>query len=193
VETAAIAAFEAMGGSAVYRVTFEALEAAGVPVAALDPDYLAVHVDGEEVATFMAAYGDLMGPGDALLFYADSAAAPVSFEIVQTEAPLWMGWAYAAPSTDAGDVWAGSVDEAGMLAFETCDTCVRYLLVGFGGDQAVHVFDVTDPVAPILLFGFEWLGVGEETGLYLSYPAPAASCIAVEDRAVIDVESVRRP
>ena len=58
----------------VYRLTYDALRAAGLPVDSIDPRTFKVWVQGEEIAIYVSGEGDgHFDPGDAIYFYAEMA------------------------------------------------------------------------------------------------------------------------
>ncbi len=184
----ALASFELEAQPALYRVRYEALKAAGVAIDAIDPAALKVLVDGEETALFVSAWRGPMKAGDYLLFYAADGVA----EIRTGAEALRMEEVYAGPSDDAGDAWYGVATEEGTLAFETQAGILRYLLIGFA-DEAVQVLDVTDAARPKLLYGYSWLEVNGQAGVYLGYEAEKAKLFASGESAIIEVNEVETP
>ncbi len=172
--------------TAVFRVTYEAMVAAGMSVGDIDPSRLQVMVDGQEVAAFVKA-GNLMKPGDFILFFATSTNATKAVELRAGNQGKRMDQIYASPSDGDGDVWTGTVDVNGLMYFMTDSTYVRYLLTGFG-HEPVYVLDVTDWTQPKLLFGHAQLSQNTETGVYMSYfRDDPGLCIAVGRSALVDV------
>jgi len=104
---------------------------------------------------------------------------------------LRMEAVYAAPG-EGEAMWYGVASEAGELAFETSPDVTRYLLIGFP-EEAVLILDVTDALRPRFLYGYGWLQVEGQAGIYLGYEGDPAKLLAVGDSAVVEVEQVSVP
>jgi hypothetical protein len=194
-DSARLGTFSVSGPMMLHRVSYETLDAAGIPVQSAEPASLQVFVNGGQVAAFVSAPHAVMKPGDFILFYAPASTNEVACEIRigKPEESLRMEEVYAAPVDDAGDVWCGAANAEGWLTFNTMPLYVRYLLVGFASED-VYAMDITDPARPKLLFGFAWVAAGQETGLYMSYfPENPAECLAISRSKVHEVEVIVKP
>jgi len=186
-----LAGFVTEKADRLYRISYETLKAAGVAIDGIDPATLQVCVGGREVAAFVTAFRGPMKAGDYILFYLAGEDGQAVEVRTGTEG-LRMEEVYVAPSDELGAVWYG-VAQYGMIQFIATTEWTHYLLAGFSG-KAVCVLDVTDEVKPRLLYGYAWLTLPSETGLYLSYPTEKpARCIAVEQGNIQDVRSLRSP
>jgi hypothetical protein len=174
----------------VYRITYDDLAAAGLPAASLFSSDLQVWVGGEEVALMVQASGDTLRRGDSVYFYVPEGTEELSCEIRSGPDALRMEWDYAAPQ-DGGELWTGVALVSGLLPFEVTPAWTRYLLVGFAGED-VMVLDLADPRRPRMLFGFAWLYLPGQSGLYLSHSVSGpTSCLAVEAAAIRPVGALR--
>lgn len=173
----------------LHRVSYETLIENGVAIVQVDPAEIRVPVvDGSEVAAFVTAYGDAMGPGDEILFHVSAGADRV--EIRTGDGAARMDWTYAAPVAGEGDVWYGVAHTDNTLAFATDLQYQRYVLMDFS-TQPIWLLDVSDPVQPIILYGAAEVVGASGIATYLSYiPATdePAACIAVDDSAVIEIQ-----
>jgi uncharacterized repeat protein (TIGR01451 family) len=179
--------------AAVYRITYEALVASGIPADRIDPAQYHITVDGREVAALVLAYGGAMRPGDFLMAYVPAGAGERKVSVVvDPSESRRMEWVYAEPVEGEGVTFT-ALAENGVAGFETADGVVRYLLAGFGA-QPVWIFDVTDPSQPKFLFGAATVEVPDGIGAYFSYfsEGPARG-LAIDEEAVKDVTSLDLP
>ena len=188
----ALGAFTVGAQAGLYRIRYETLKTAGVAIDSIDPSTLKVLVNGEETALFVTAWRGPMKAGDYILFYATASAEEQTVELRTGADALRMEEVYAGPVDDEGSVWYGVADEAGTLSFGTVVGVVRYLLVGFP-DEQVEILNVTEASRPRLLYGYSWLQVNGQAGVYLGYEGSPARFFAVSSSAVIEVESVTTP
>ena len=66
-----------------------------------------------------------------------------------------------------------------MAAFDVVPGIARYLISGFASDDVIAL-DVTDPVHAKILYGYAWLYIEGQAGLYLGLTTETgATCIAV--------------
>ena len=72
----------------MYKLTFEALDAAGVPVDTLDPLTLRIHNQGEEIAIIVVGEDDgVFNPGEYILFYGEQVNTIYTYTNV-----YWLTW-----------------------------------------------------------------------------------------------------
>jgi len=168
----------------VYRVSYETLKAAGLPVDLMNPGDLKLNVDGEEAALFVSAWKGPMQAGDYVLFYAAAGEGERAVSVQSGVEAQRMEYAYAGPSEE-GDVWVGQAGE-GLLAFETQAGVSRYFVLGLPDNQAL-VLDVT-AAQPKLLYGYAWVNQAQGDALYMSYETEQpAKLLAVAESAIRDV------
>ena len=168
----------------VYRVSYETLKAAGLPVDLMNPGDLKLNVDGEEAALFVSAWKGPMQAGDYVLFYAAAGEGERAVSVQSGVEARRMEYAYAGPSEE-GDVWVGQAGE-GLLAFETQAEVSRYFVLGLPDNQAL-VLDVT-AAQPKLLYGYAWVNQAQGDALYMSYETEQpAKLLAVAESAIRDV------
>ena len=189
-----IASFATGTTGGLCRITYGALQAAGLGPERLDPAALKVYVSGEEVAAFVTAVDAPLADGDFVLFYAPESANGLECALGIGPDARRMELVNARPSRAAGDVGTAVADGAQAVYFEASTNCVRYLLVDFA-TAPVWVLDVTEPGSPRVLYGYAYLTTADgHTGVYLSAPATGnpLRCYAVQDAFIMDIGTVRR-
>ncbi|MCZ7591066.1 MAG: carboxypeptidase regulatory-like domain-containing protein [Kiritimatiellae bacterium] len=176
----------------LYRITYEALAAAGLNPASLETDRIKIALGGSEVAIATYASGSTLKAGDSLLFYVPEGDGALEAQLLTGDNARRMSWAYAAPA-DEGALWSASVRTDGQLPFTVSPEWQRYMLMGFGESGAI-VLDVSNAQNPVMLFGYATLSVQGETGIYLSHDVEeSADCIAIEAEAIRSVQDIERP
>lgn len=87
--TASVSGYKLMvDEDGIYRVTYAELEAAGIPVATLDPRTLALHTQGTEVALYVPGEADgTFDPDDTIVFYGQKMETMVTDTNV-----YWLTW-----------------------------------------------------------------------------------------------------
>jgi hypothetical protein len=176
----------------LYRIRMQTLREAGVDVGGIAPERLQVYVNGREVAALLAVQGEMLRDEDVVYFYLPSGHGAQSVELRACPDALRMEEVYVGPMDGEGDVWCGVAGENNILSFEAAPRYVRHLLMGFE-QEPVRVLDVTDSRKVKWLFGYSSITTRGDLGLYLSYSTDKpANCMAVDDRAVIDVKKVTK-
>ncbi|MEM7395639.1 MAG: hypothetical protein AAF492_25180, partial [Verrucomicrobiota bacterium] len=173
--------------SGVYRLRFETMVEAGVPVSVMDPAQFQIRIDGDEVDVFQTAFNGPMQAGDFLLFHVPEDLVGKPIWVGMKDGAARMDFAFGFPNGQAGDIFSG-VASNGVLGFQTASNLVRYFVMGFR-EEPVWVLDVSNATEPDLMIGHSTLNQTNDFAIYLSYPADA-TLLAVDDEAVIDIESV---
>jgi hypothetical protein len=194
-DPAAFGVFTSARTGGLHRITYETLVVNGIEAGKLNPNSLAVRVNGRQTPLFMNADGPVMQPGDFLLFYVPASKRGKVCEISTDRQPARMDLADARPNHKVGDVY---VDQAGLdqrVAFETDPSIVRYFLHDFTS-VPVWLVDVSVPTNAVLMAGYSYVEVTNGlTAVYLSYgpKTGSASCEAFQDSAVIEIISIKQP
>jgi hypothetical protein len=179
----------------LYRIRYETLVAAGLPMGALDPFKLAVRINGAPVAVFLNTMNPVMQSGDSLMFYAKGSKSGLMCDVAVEAKPLRMQLGEASPVHGDGKVSLMRAGASQRVRFTTDPSVIRYLLVDFN-DAPVWVLDVTQPTNAVMMTGYSYVGLTNGlTAVYLSVDPKSApaKCLAVQDEAVIDVPVLRRP
>jgi uncharacterized repeat protein (TIGR01451 family) len=187
-----LAAFRTSETGGLYRIRYETLEAAGLPVKTLDPKTLAVRVGGVSVPAYVSSQGQYMGADDFILFYAPKSLKGLACQVTVNEPGAVMEVVPAAPTHAAGQVFGAAAGLDQKIRFKTDPEVARYFLHGFY-DTPVWVLDVTVPTNAVMLYGYAYVMLTNgESAVYLSYaPDAPARCLAVQDAMVMDVTRVR--
>ena len=189
-----IASFATGTTGGLCRITYGALQAAGLDPDRLDPAALKVYLSGAEVAAFVTAADAPLADGDCILFYVPESTNGWECALAIGPDARRMGLVDARPSRAAGDVGTAVADAAQALCFDATTNCVRYLLADFAA-APVWVLDVTDTGSPRMLYGYAYLTAADgHTAVYLSVP-PAGTpvrCYAVQDAFIMDLSTFRR-
>ena len=188
-----VGGFSTSGVGGLYRISYETLTNAGITAESIDPATLAVRIDGHVVPACVVAEGQVLQPGDFLLFYAPPSPDSLACEIaVMPDAPR-MPLVLARPSRAAGNVWVGAAEPGQGLYFDTTTNCVRYLVTDFT-QAPVWLLDVTEETNSMLMYGYSYVSATNgHTAVYLSYSPTSgavATCLAVQDDVVIEVRTV---
>jgi hypothetical protein len=188
VATFAVAANSIAAGRIV-AIGYDDLAAAGLPVSVMDASEYRAWVGTNEVALYVSASRGLLSEDDYLLFYCGPAAADaIQVSLGAGPNAKRMGYAYAEPL--GGDVFTDALGEDQMLVFSVGDAYNTCLLTGLTDDEA-WVLDVTDPLDPVLLFGYVILQLDDEAGVYLShFPDGEARCIVLGSSAILELRGV---
>jgi hypothetical protein len=170
--------------------TMDMLEEAGVPVSGLPAANLQIWVNGVEVPGYLSTTGVLHN-SDFAAFLVAGSNGTASCEVRFGPSAMRMEEVYVGPLWDPGAV---AVYEAvsNRVAFSLTPDVMYCLLTGFVEDP-VWIFDVTDPVKPLLLFGAETIWLAEEFGVYFSYPVEnRVMCLAFDNSAVLRLPALRK-
>jgi hypothetical protein len=98
------------------------------------------------------------------------------------------------PERKAGNVYIGQAGRNQRLRFATDPSIGRYFLQDFTG-APVWLVDCTDPANTVMLVGYSYVVLEDgQTAVYMSYQPESgpASCLAVQDDAVMEVPQVIR-
>jgi len=190
-----LAAFSTSTTGGLYRIRYETLAAAGLPARGVATDAVAVRVAGRTVPIYVNSEGPQLAAGDEILFYAPPSPKGLACQVTLDEPGATMGLRSAAPVHGPGKVYTARVGARQRVAFETDPAYVRYFLYGFE-ETPVWVVDITVPTNAALLYGYAYvMDTNGQSGVYLSLdPAyHTEKCLAVQDRAVIEVKQVVKP
>ena len=188
----AVANFSLTTGG-LYRISWDAMKAAGLPVVTMDPSQIQILIQGQQVAAYVSAGATTLSEGDYILFYASSAADLCAIGM-GTNA-LRVELISARPSRATGDVWAEIVGPDQQVSFVVSTNYIRYILADFE-KTPVWVLDISDPVKTKLMYGFSYARVANGlSAVYLSYPSAAsepATCKAIGETAIIEVPVISK-
>jgi hypothetical protein len=158
-------------------------------VGSMNPNTVAVRVNGRQTPVFVSAEGSTFRPDDFLLFYIPASKRGLACEVTSDKQPSRMELTDARPVHQQGDVCVSEAGPDQRAQFETDPSIVRYFLHGFSG-APVWVVDVTQPTNAVLLAGYAYTELSNGlTAVYLSYEPKrgSANCLAVQDDVVYDV------